>query len=242
MVDRRTGTPRCILAHACGVAQPGRLLAVMGPSGSGKSTLIDVLAGNTGRVHASAAAGPSWTPKHIWARVFPKVQAASQGLPAAAAAAVAADWAAGARLAVRSARGVAVVGRVLVDGAPRRLREFRDMSCYVQQEDVLVFSASVREALTTAALLKLPYSVTRHGVAERVEAVIQELVGVVAWRRCRYGWLGRRAFVCTGEACAGTTKTMADLRPWQLPVQVLVQVTACAHARASTAPSASSAT
>ncbi len=181
-MDRRTGSPRCILRHACGVARPGRLLAVMGPSGAGKTTLVDVLAGNTGRVHANAAAGSSsWPPKRIWARAFSKAQEGNQGPPpppAAAAAAVAADRAAGARHAVRSLRGVAVVGRVLVDGAPRRLREFRDMSCYVQQEDVLVFSATVREALTTAALLKLPYSVTRHGVAERVEAVIQELVGV----------------------------------------------------------------
>ncbi len=175
VVDRLSGEARCILRHACGFAQPGRLLAVMGPSGAGKSTLMDVLAGSiAGKVRATPAAAPPTPPAAAAAAAGDLARGGAQLAFSAQREAVLDKTA---RRALSSAHGVAASGRVLVDGAPRRLREFRDASCYVQQEGVLLASATVREALTTAALLKLPYSVSRRGVAGRVQAVIEELVG-----------------------------------------------------------------
>ncbi len=169
MVDRATGGPRCILEFACGLAQPGRLLAVMGPSGAGKSTLMDVLAGNTVvNMQSVGGAGAASAEEGATSSLEPTESFELKQRKAAVTAA---------KRAASSADGMAVSGRVLVDGSPRRLREFRDMSCYVQQQEVLMASASVREALTTAALLKLPYSVSRKGVEQRVQAVLEELVG-----------------------------------------------------------------
>ncbi len=161
VVDRVTGIPRCILKFACGLAQPGRLLAVMGPSGAGKSTLMDVLAGNTVANMQSAGVLKRGVSLRTAGSLRTQRRLATEKA---------------AKRAASSSEGMAVSGRVLVDGAPRRLREFRDMSCYVQQQEVLMASASVHEALTTAALLKLPYSVSRKGVEQRVQAVLEELV------------------------------------------------------------------
>ncbi len=42
------------------------------------------------------------------------------------------------------AAGSRLDGGVLVDGRPRHMRSFRAISCYVQQKDVLLSSATVR--------------------------------------------------------------------------------------------------
>jgi len=63
-------------------------------------------------------------------------------------------------LAGNSINGVKVMGSVEVNGAPRRLAEFRQKSCYVMQSDVLLSSATVRESIMTSAFLKLPQSMS----------------------------------------------------------------------------------
>uniref|UniRef100_A0A7S0WUF3 ABC transporter domain-containing protein n=1 Tax=Chlamydomonas leiostraca TaxID=1034604 RepID=A0A7S0WUF3_9CHLO len=74
-----------------------------------------------------------------------------------------------------SASSLTLAGEVLVDGQPRRTRAFRQQSCYVQQRDVLLCAATVREAIATSAALRLPRTLTAERRAERVEEVIREL-------------------------------------------------------------------
>mmetsp|Transcript_34033 Transcript_34033/g.96406 ORF Transcript_34033/g.96406 Transcript_34033/m.96406 type:complete len:193 (-) Transcript_34033:2071-2649(-) len=52
----------------------------------------------------------------------------------------------------------------------------RQRTCYVMQSDILVSSATVREALTTSAFLRLPLTLTREEKHARVDALIDELV------------------------------------------------------------------
>lgn len=65
-----------------------------------------------------------------------------------------------------------VQGEVLVNGQPRRRKPFSRISCYVQQRDVLLSSATVREAITTSALLKLPRTMARAEKQQRVECAV----------------------------------------------------------------------
>eukprot|EP00198_Chlamydomonas_reinhardtii_P002835 XP_001692171.1 predicted protein [Chlamydomonas reinhardtii] len=75
-----------------------------------------------------------------------------------------------------SSRGASLAGRITVDGAPRSGRQFAGISCYVQQKDVLLSSATVREVVHTAALLKLPYrGMSAAEKRELVEATLKEL-------------------------------------------------------------------
>ncbi|KAG2452090.1 hypothetical protein HYH02_003126 [Chlamydomonas schloesseri] len=75
-----------------------------------------------------------------------------------------------------SSQGAALSGRITVDGAPRAARQFAFISCYVQQKDVLLSSATVREVIHTAALLKLPYrGMAAAAKRELVEATLKEL-------------------------------------------------------------------
>ncbi|KAG2423172.1 hypothetical protein HXX76_010940 [Chlamydomonas incerta] len=75
-----------------------------------------------------------------------------------------------------SSRGASLAGRITVDGAPRHVRAFAGISCYVQQKDVLLSSATVREVIHTAALLKLPYKgMSAAAKRELVEATLKEL-------------------------------------------------------------------
>ena len=78
-------------------------------------------------------------------------------------------------LAGNTPTGVKVQGLVQVNGAPRRLVEFRQAACYVMQSDVLLSSATVRESIATSALLKLPSSISRQEKLKRVENIVREL-------------------------------------------------------------------
>jgi ABC-type multidrug transport system ATPase subunit len=66
-------------------------------------------------------------------------------------------------------------GAVLVDGAPRRAAAFQRGAAYVLQREVLLASATVREVVTTCALLKLPRALSRRQKEARVEGVLSEL-------------------------------------------------------------------
>lgn len=69
----------------------------------------------------------------------------------------------------------AMEGQMLVNGDPIQRSRFQKVSCYVQQKDVLMSSATVREALMTSALLRLPLSISYEEKKARVEAVMKEL-------------------------------------------------------------------
>lgn len=71
--------------------------------------------------------------------------------------------------------GVKVQGKILVNGAPRRMAEFRQASCYVMQSDVLLSSATVRESIATSALLKLPSTISKADKLKRVDHIVREL-------------------------------------------------------------------
>ncbi|KAG2488029.1 hypothetical protein HYH03_013335 [Edaphochlamys debaryana] len=92
-------------------------------------------------------------------------------------------------LAANDIRGVTVKGRVEVDGANRNPNTWRDICSFVQQQDMLMPSATVREALTTAALLKLPYSLPQAQKLARVQSVMEELMLV----RCADAMIGDAA-------------------------------------------------
>jgi len=67
-------------------------------------------------------------------------------------------------------------GQILVNGAPRRAAAaFQRLSCYVLQREVLLSSATVRESITTSALLKLPRNLPMKKKLARVNRVLEEL-------------------------------------------------------------------
>lgn len=65
-------------------------------------------------------------------------------------------------------------GEVLIDGAPQP-PNFKCLSGYVVQDDVVMGTLTVRENLTFSAVLRLPSSISREEKEEKVERVIQEL-------------------------------------------------------------------
>ncbi|KAF2453772.1 ABC transporter [Lineolata rhizophorae] len=76
-------------------------------------------------------------------------------------------------LARRPQSGVSVQESLLVNGNPVPLGDFRQISSYVEQEDALVGSLTVRETLHFAAELSLPRSVGKTERLQRIEALVQ---------------------------------------------------------------------
>lgn len=52
-------------------------------------------------------------------------------------------------------RGAATTGKVYVDGTDLKLNDFREISAFVEQEDALIGSMTVRETVAFAAKLSL---------------------------------------------------------------------------------------
>jgi ABC-type multidrug transport system ATPase subunit len=59
-----------------------------------------------------------------------------------------------------------------INGTPTELASFRKLSCYVEQEDALVGSLTVRETLYFAAQLALPSSVSKAERKGRIEGLL----------------------------------------------------------------------
>lgn len=71
-------------------------------------------------------------------------------------------------------RGV-TSGKILVNGMQPTRRQFKRMSGFVDQDDSLMGTLTVRETLTYAALMRLPRKMPLKAKQKRVEDVIQEL-------------------------------------------------------------------
>ncbi|OJJ46798.1 hypothetical protein ASPZODRAFT_117642 [Penicilliopsis zonata CBS 506.65] len=72
-----------------------------------------------------------------------------------------------------AAAGASTTGAILANGQTLSLRLVRDLSAYVEQEDALIGSLTVRETMVFAAQLALPSSVTRREAFQRVDDLIQ---------------------------------------------------------------------
>ena len=92
-------------------------------------------------------------------------------------------------------------GLVLVNGTPRRRREFKLLAGYVQQEDTSLGTLTVRENLMFSAELRVPEHLGTAECARRVQQAIEELgltkcaetlVGNELLRGIR--WEGKRSF------------------------------------------------
>eukprot|EP00873_Tetraselmis_striata_P027641 jgi/Tetstr1/447905/TSEL_035213.t1 len=75
---------------------------------------------------------------------------------------------------VRPQTGSLVDANIQLDGTAAGRKQL-SATCYVRQVDVLVSSATVRESILTAALLKLPRSMRKQDKLARVDAIIDEL-------------------------------------------------------------------
>ena len=94
-----------------------------------------------------------------------------------------------------SASKMTISGEILVNNEPMNPATFRKASAYVQQQDDLPSTETVRECLTFSAQLRLPDSLSNAERKERVESIIAELV-------CAYGPAQNRAINAPGGSLA----------------------------------------
>ncbi|EGR44131.1 uncharacterized protein TRIREDRAFT_82626 [Trichoderma reesei QM6a] len=71
-----------------------------------------------------------------------------------------------------AAANATTAGNILVNGHTASLQEIRDLSAYVEQEDALIGSLTVRETVVFAARLSLPHTISRIEALRRVDALI----------------------------------------------------------------------
>ncbi|KAJ4862639.1 ABC transporter domain-containing protein [Trichoderma breve] len=71
-----------------------------------------------------------------------------------------------------AAAGATTQGDILVNGSKASLQTIRDLSSYVEQEDALIGSLTVRETMMFAARLSLPATVTKREAFQRVDDLI----------------------------------------------------------------------
>ncbi|KAF2437084.1 ATP-binding cassette transporter-like protein [Tothia fuscella] len=74
-----------------------------------------------------------------------------------------------------AATGASVRGSMLVNGTKSDLSNFRSISSYVEQEDTLIGSLTVKETLYFAAKLSLPGSVGKAERDQRIDALLTSL-------------------------------------------------------------------
>lgn len=77
-------------------------------------------------------------------------------------------------LAKKHKRGV-TTGKILINGMSPTRRQFKRITGFVDQDDSLMGTLTVRETLTYAALMRLPRHMSLKAKQKRVEDVIQEL-------------------------------------------------------------------
>lgn len=71
-----------------------------------------------------------------------------------------------------SSLNASVKAAIYINGSPANPKTFRRISAYVEQEDALVGSLTVRETLNFAARLSLPKSVSKLERIQRIEALL----------------------------------------------------------------------
>lgn len=71
-----------------------------------------------------------------------------------------------------SVLGADIKANIYINGTPANPKTFRRISAYVEQEDALVGSLTVRETLNFAARLSLPSDITKLERISRIEALI----------------------------------------------------------------------
>ncbi|ODM94415.1 ATP-binding cassette sub-family G member 1 [Orchesella cincta] len=74
-----------------------------------------------------------------------------------------------------------VQGSIIVSGKSRDLAQFRKMSCYIMQDDVLLPHLTVYESMKYAAQLKLPLKTTK----SQKELVIKEILDIIGLTKCQ---------------------------------------------------------
>ncbi|KAM3500704.1 hypothetical protein MY10362_006180 [Beauveria mimosiformis] len=71
-----------------------------------------------------------------------------------------------------AAAGSTTTGDILVNGQPANLKTIRDLSAYVEQEDSLIGSLTVKETMVFAARLALPSKTSKRDALQRVDDLI----------------------------------------------------------------------
>ncbi|KAM3427067.1 hypothetical protein MY4824_009661, partial [Beauveria thailandica] len=71
-----------------------------------------------------------------------------------------------------AAAGSTTTGDILVNGQPANLKAIRDLSAYVEQEDSLIGSLTVKETMIFAARLALPSKTSKKDALQRVDDLI----------------------------------------------------------------------
>ena len=87
-------------------------------------------------------------------------------------------------------------GNILVNGIPITTQFLRNHSAYIQQEDVVMETLTVRECITFSAKLRLPSSLSDAEIERRVDDIIAEL----GLGKCQ-NTLVSEAFVCDVMWC-----------------------------------------